>query len=382
MTLFRRTVTGLILAFVANAAWPATIDEEIRAVERIRGLRFLSAIKTVEIDRRDLPRRLREQFARSLPYSMEDWTEVLRALRLVGEDAGGESVVSSLLDLYQSQVLAYYDPPSKTFYTVRQLPEAMKSLPMSGMLDSGVAVHELTHALQDQHFAIGARDEALRDDTDANLAYHAVVEGEASLVMLAYMVEQGGGSIDEVVKSDLFTSTLSAAAQQTPMDGPRYFVELLKFPYLDGLHFVIEAYQRGGWKALDRVYANPPRSTREILHPADYFEHRFTPVAFNSKPAVADLSHILSVEHLGEWHWRFLVGNADGWMSARVTIAQDQFCQSTVLVETQWDSDEHARHFYDAYTRFLDGSLATIDGTAVRVAYGADRALMNRFLSR
>ena len=65
---------------------------------------------------------------------------------------------------------------------MRQLPGALQSMPMNGMLDAGINVHELTHALQDQHFHIGERDLALRDDTDANLAYHAVIEGEASLV--------------------------------------------------------------------------------------------------------------------------------------------------------------------------------------------------------
>jgi hypothetical protein len=381
MKALRRTLLMVVVALLAAGARATTIDEEIRAVERIRGLRFTAPIRTVEIDRSELPARLRQQFAKSLPYSVEEWTEVLRALGLVNGDADAESIVSALLDVYQSQVLAYYDPPTKTFYTVRQLPEAMKSLPMAGPLDTGVAVHELTHALQDQHFAIGKKDLALRDDTDANLAYHALVEGEASLVMLAYMIEQGGGSLDELIKNDLFTGLLSTAAQKAPIEGPRYFVELLKFPYLDGLRFVIEAYRRGGWRELDRVYADPPRSTREILHPADYFEHRFTPAPFHSKPSVA-VPHLLSVEHLGEWHWRFLAGNADGWVGDRVTIAQNRFCEPTVLVETQWDSDEHARHFYDAYTRFLDGSLAKIDGTSVHVAYGADRSLMERFLAK
>jgi hypothetical protein len=381
MKALRRTVLTAVLVLLALGARGATIEEEMRAVERIRGLRFLAPIRTVEIDRSDLPGRLREQFAKSLPYSIEDWSEVLRALRFVSEDANAEAIVASLLELYQSQVLAYYDPPTKTFYTVRQLPETMKNLPMARPLDAGVAVHELTHALQDQHFAIGKKDLALRDDTDANLAYHALVEGEASLVMLAYMLEQGGGSLEDLIKNDLFTGLLSGASQKAPMEGPRYFVELLKFPYLDGLRFVIEAYRRGGWKELDRVYADPPRSTREIIKPADYFERRFVPAPFHAKPAIA-VPHVLSVEHVGQWHWRFLTGDAEGWLGDRVTIAQNQFCEPTVLVETQWDSDEHARHFYDAYTRFLDGSLAKIADTTVRVTYGADRSLMERFLAK
>jgi hypothetical protein len=383
MTVLRRALAAVFVTLRAGAASAATLAEEIAAVEKIRGLKFSAPVNTVELDRKDLPAHLRRQFEKSLPYSVEEWGDVLRALRLIDEKQTDEAIISSLLDLYESQVLAYYDPPSKTFYTIRQLPEALQSLPMGDTLGAGVNVHELTHALQDQHFQIGEHDIALRDDADANLAYHALIEGEASLVMLAYMIEQNGGSIDEMVNSDLLVGALSAAATQTlPGGGPRYFTEMLKFPYLDGLKFAIEGYRRGGWKELDKVYTNPPRSTREILHPAEYFDHRFNAAPFNDKPALP-VPHLLSVEHLGEWHWRFLAGVGDGWRADRVTIAQNRFCETTVLAETQWDTTAQAQHFYDAYTLTLDdvGYLARIDGTNVRVAYGSDRPLMERFIT-
>jgi hypothetical protein len=65
-----------------------------------------------------------------------------------------------------------------------------------------------------------------------------------------------------------------------------------------------------------------------------------------------------------------------------VTIAQNAFCEPTVLVETRWDSEEHARRFYDGYSRSLEdvGSIGVVNGQSVKVAYGADRALMERFL--
>jgi len=385
----RRTLVFFLLLLATLAARGASLEEEMLAVERIRGLRFTGPIRTVQLDRSQLPARLREQFTKTLPYSTEDWVDVLRALRLVDESATADKVVDQLMTLYESQVLAYYDPPSKTFFTIKQLPDAAKGMGEPGVLQTGVAVHELTHAAQDQHFHIGDEDFALRDDADANLAYHSVLEGDASVVMIAYMIEQsGGGSLDEILKSDFFSGALaSAAAQNLPVEGPKYFVEMLKFPYLDGMRFVIDAYKRGGWNEVDRVYARPPLSTREIYHDEEYFDHRFTPAKFDPHPPIP-VPHLLSVEHLGEFNWRFLVGaeNAGGWTSDRVTIAQNAFCEPTVLAETHWDSDEHARKFFDAYRQSLDdagvGSLARIDGKFVRVAYGADRPLMERFLAR
>ncbi|HSP33642.1 MAG TPA: hypothetical protein VLU46_04935 [Thermoanaerobaculia bacterium] len=384
----RRTLVFSLILAVALAARAATLEEEMRAVERIRGLRFIGRVHTVQLDRSELPEHLRNEFQKTLPYSTEDWVDVLHALRLVDQGTTGEGIVSSLLTLYQSQVLAYYDPPSKTFYTVKQLPDAVKDMPMAGALDAGVAIHELTHALQDQHFHIGEKDVALRDDADANLAYHAVLEGDASLAMIAYMVEQGGENFDEMMKSDPFSTTLSsAAAQNVSVEGPKYFVEMLKFPYLDGIRFVLAAYKRGGWKAIDAVYANPPQSTREIYNPDKYFAHRFMATPFDRRPPIA-VPRLLSVEHLGEFNWRYLVGaeNARGWVGDRETIAQNAWCEPTVLSETQWDSEEQARKFYDAYRRSLDdagaGSLGRIDGRSVRVAYGSDRPLMEKFIAR
>jgi hypothetical protein len=153
------------------------------------------------------------------------------------------------------------------------------------------------------------------------------------------------------------------------------------------MRFVIEAYKRGGWKEVDRIYENPPLSTREIYHPEEYFARTFVPKPFDSHPALP-VPRLLSVEHLGTFNWRYLAGaeNAEGWMGDRVTIAQNRFCEPTVLAETQWDSEDHARKFYDGYRQALDeagvGSLAKIQGRSVRVAYGADRPLMERFLSK
>ncbi len=381
-----------LLAFLlATASSAATIEEEMRAVERIRGLRFQKSVRTATLARKDLPERLREQFIKTLPYSTEDWTTVVRALHLVDEAQG--DLVGPMLQLYESQVLAYYDPLTGTYFAVRELPDAVQGLVPAAVIEEGIAVHELTHALQDQQFAIGRKDYALRKDTDANFAYHALLEGEASLVMLGYLAEKSGGSLDDIISNDLLMNTLAAATSSDAMMGPstpRYFREMLKFPYLDGLRFVVEAYRRGGWEELNRIHKNLPRSTREILHPEEYFRSRDSGFGIRDSMLPNPESRITNphsiTEHLGEFHWGFFVGrdNARGWIDDRVIIAQDARCEPTVLAETVWESPEAARRFSSAYSRFLDdrgvGALTSIDGTRVKIAYGADPTLMNRFL--
>jgi hypothetical protein len=375
-----------VLLLLAGPAGAASIEEQMKIVERIRGLSFTAPVAVETIERDDLPARIQAQVTKTMPYSVGEWETILRALHLI--EGGGESGFPALLELYQSQVLAFYDPSSRTYFAVRQVPSAMTALVPAEVAQESVAIHELVHALQDQRFDIGRKDFTLRKDTDAGLAYHAVLEGEATLVMLAHLMSNTGASFDEIVRSDALVSMLvSAASADTgiPAGAPRYYAEMLKFPYLQGLAFVIEAYRRGGWETLNKVHANPPQSTREILHPSEYFDAKLKTEPFKSSPSVP-AKRVLAVEHLGEFHWAFLAGadNARGWVNDRVTITENAYCETTTLVETTWESEQAAQRFHDAYTRALDdkgvGLISSIDGRSVRVAYGADRGLMDLFM--
>lgn len=364
-------ILTLVLAF-AGCAEARSLEPGMKAVEKIRGRKFVHDVKNVTIDRADLKKHLHEQMLKGTPYSLDDWGTILRSLQLVDEPPS--EILPKLLSLYESQVLAFYDPHSHTYYSIKQLPNLPKEaakLVDPEMLEETVMVHELTHALQDQHFSLAAKERALMRDTDANLAYHAVLEGEGVLVMMVHMLNKMGVSIDDVLKDEAMVATLANAAQADSMidpSTPKYFGEMLKFPYIEGLKFVVAAYRRGGWKELDRVHANPPRSTREILHPEEYFAGSFKAEPFDStKPA----GNVIAVEHLGEFHWRFLAGDATGWKNDRVIIFRD----GTVRAETKWDTPEHAAKFADGYTAFLKkrGLEPKVErnGAAVTVSYTA-----------
>ena len=378
---------ALLLAVSASAASP--LAAPMRDVERIRGLRFDHDIRHVSIGRDELPARLRAQMIKSMPYSFDDYMLVLRSLQLV--DGKSDQLMSQLLDLYQSQVLAFYDPLDHVYYSIREMPKAVEGvgLDADAMRDM-VVIHELTHALQDQHFNAGAREATLTKDSDGEMAFHALLEGEATLVMMAYMLDKMGQPLDALVQNPAVLEAMAGSADKN-IDArvPRYFVESLKFPYMEGLRLAIEGYRRGGWKELDKMDANPPRSTAEVLHSAEYFarlESGAKEKAFDNAALVA-APRLLTVEHLGEFHWRYLVGAgaSAGWVDDRVQIAQSEACEPTVLAETRWNSGENARKFCDAYVAFLHErgvpARAAVDGGTVRVAYGADPALIAKFVA-
>lgn len=359
-----------VLLLSTAAARGVSLTEQMREVEQLRKLKFLHPVAERTIDRSDLHALLQEQLASSVPYSLQEYARVLAALQLIDSSSGA---VDRMLELYDSQVLAFYDPLSHTYFAIRELPASIAGVPAAGVLSDSVVLHELTHALQDQRFAAGARDRALLHDTDGELAYHALLEGEATLVMLESIIDKTGQSFDDAVKSGMLLEAMNSGAMTDAMIGkdiPRYFVESLKFPYIEGLKLVLDGYKRGGWNEVDRMDENPPRTTREVIHPDEYFARleRGEPGAppFDPPPVPG----IVTTERLGEFHWRFLVGDAaTGWVDDRVTVA----CDGIVTVHTRWENVQRAEAFRDAYVSFLRRRgiepRVTASGDEVDVAY-------------
>lgn len=380
----RFSTLAAALVLVVSQASAASLQQTMKDVARLRGVTFTGEVTQRSVLRADLPKLLRAQMAKELPYSLDDYVFILRALQLV--DAKATSVIDKMIDLYQSQVLAFYDPQTHVYYAIPELPAVARAVGSADLLQEAIAVHELTHALQDQRFGAGEREQSLRRDTDAELAYHALVEGEASLVMTAWMLENVGNTLDDAVKNDataLLLGDATVADKMIDASTPRYFVESLKFPYFDGMRLVVEGYRRGGWPMIDRMHKNPPRSTSEVLHLERYFtrlEGRpgSSPAPFD---AHSDRPDVLTVEHLGEFHWRFVAGDAAaGWVDDRVLVLRN----GTVLADTTWENAARATAFRDAYVKFLrDRGIEprmAADGTRLRIAYGTDKRAIEDFL--
>jgi hypothetical protein len=370
MRMLRRlSILAAAIVVAGSAAGAPSLERDMREVEQLRRLTFLHDVKERTIDRAQLRPLIREQLEKEVPYSLEDYVRVLKALQLI--DKATPDVLEKMFDLYDAQVLAFYDPTSHTYFAIKQLPAAVAGLSDASALRQSVVLHELTHALQDQRFDATARDKALLRDTDGELAYHALLEGEATLVMLDYLLTKSGQSLDEAVKSDALMGMGAAASDQSiGPDTPKYFVESLKFPYIDGLRLVVLAYRRGGWKEVDRLHSNPPRTTREVFHPDEYFARLASGKQGAPPFKAARAKDVLTIERLGEFHWRYLVGDrASGWLDDRVVVKRN----GEVTAETHWESAEKAAAFRDAYVSFLRGRgldpKVTTNGAVVRVSY-------------
>lgn len=180
---------------------------------------------------------------------------VLKALKLI---PSSYNYKEELLKLYTNQVGGFYDPEEEYFATASWIPQNMQ-LPIN--------FHELTHALQDQHFNLDSyTDNNL--SSDELLARSAVAEGDASLSMLlvAKDSQENKPNISALEIRTFSEGTTKSALENTALKtSPQAIRALLIFPYSKGTEYIFKAYKSGGWKAVDNKYKSPPTGTNEIL---------------------------------------------------------------------------------------------------------------------
>ena len=199
---------------------------------------------------------------------------VLKKFGLLPRDFDLQSFLVSLL---REQVAGYYDPKTKSVNLLDWL-DAEQQNP--------VLAHELTHALQDQSFNLekwmkGTDINDAKEPTASDIekdevsnARQAVVEGQAMVVLVDYMLEPTGLSLmDSPQMVQALKDGMLVGTADSPQfkDAPIYLKEALTFPYRYGIDFVAEVLRSGGkQKAFAELFPNPPRTTRQIMEPKTY----------------------------------------------------------------------------------------------------------------
>jgi hypothetical protein len=387
----RRTRPLALLALAAFAALgatallPARVEHVARAVEEVRGRRFSRSVPASEIEGGELKRVLRAKLAESFPAPPADTMRTLVAFGLIDETP---NLVDRLVDFYASQVVAFYDPEPHRFYVVRGAEKSLESgggLPgAEGMAEKLIFAHELTHALQDESMRLDSRMKALKDDGDRGLALQSLLEGEATLVMVRVAISELPGDaaeLEEALEPLLAAGALERA--NVPKDLPAYFVDQLFFPYVEGTAYVRRALKNGKWKAVDRLWSDPPQSTSEILHEG----LRFTPAGDLLPGGGSRLappgSRFLYSDTLGEWTIRFLLrrtlpegeadGAAAGWRGDRIAF----FTTGPVisyLWRARFESPAAAERFETAWKKSRSKKeLVSRQGADVTVAAGFEK---------
>ncbi len=179
---------------------------------------------------------------------LPSWADSASTVMTELEQWRGLNFIENLQVTFQPQ----NDPSLNGWYNseTKQLVVATSG---SDDLGRGVMLHEMFHALQDQHFDLYHLHLQSQDKPDYDKAVTAVIEGEAML------------AVSELMNYDFLTHA------KLPADGPindQLFENI--FLYGAGLTFIQTIRDDGGWAAVDAVFADPPQATTLILHPERY----------------------------------------------------------------------------------------------------------------
>lgn len=332
-----------------SASIMAATEAALRETSQIRELSILRSVKSGAQSRSEIESMIVKNLDEETTPEEMHATEV--ELKKLGLAPANFQYRPFIIKLLTEQVAGYYDPKAQEFY-------------LADWIDLGgqkpVMVHELTHALQDQHFDLKRFDKWPKGDSDAELAAHALVEGDATLTMIKYMASNPQSALE-------FEKSLSSSEASTEQinHAPRVLRETLLFPYTQGLNWTMKLYQRGGWAMVSKAFTDLPQSTEQLLHSEKYFAREAS-----VKVALADIHAMLGNDWKridydvnGEWSYSLILDEflkssgeskraAEGWGGDRYAVYEDAKSGSVMLTQmTVWDTEQDAREFFDAYAK-------------------------------
>ena len=330
-----------------NAAIISTTDAVLQETSEIRELSIIRPVKSGAQSRSEIERMIvRNLDTDTTPGEMHA-AEVF--LHVLGLAPSNFEYRPFLIKLLTEQVAGYYDPKAQQFYLADWIDlEGQKP----------VMAHELTHALQDQHFNLKRFEKWPKGDSDAELAAHALIEGDATLAMTLYMAKHPLVAL-AFLKSLDGGETSSAQFKRAP----RALKESLLFPYEAGSKWAETVYQRGGWDMVSKAFEKLPQSSEQILHPSKYFSYE-APVKVvlpDLKPLLGPTWKQIDTDVNGEWGLYLVLDEylnssstskeaAAGWGGDRYALYEGARSKDVFIAQfTTWDTALDARDFFLAY---------------------------------
>jgi len=338
---------------ITSAEVEKLTGEVIKQVSEIRGLKLIAPVKSGAQSRSQIEQMVLKNFEEEYtPAELDAEFKTLVAFGLVPKDFKYKEFLVKLLT---EQIAGFYDPKKKELYLSD----------WNGLeLQKPVMAHELTHALQDQHFDLQRFDKWPEGDGDREMAIHALIEGDATALMIDYLMKPLGQSVTKIPKKllDQMNSESNAPGMEVINAAPNAIRESLTFPYGYGLGFAYDLLKAQDWDGVSKAYTNLPQSTEQILHPEKYLANELP-----QKIELADVTALLgkgwkriNFDVNGEFgHYLLLAEYLDktvarkaveGWGGDQFAVYENAAKTRTTLVHlSRWDTANDAAKFFDAY---------------------------------
>ena len=352
------------LVFLLCAFWGAVADaqngdraifdemgSDLRELAQISGLKLHHKVPYDLISKDQVNRYLKDRVGEaSTPEDLRIEELSLKKFGFVPQDF---DLAKNTVDLLTEQAAAFYDYHKKKLYITDWAPSDMREAAL---------VHELAHALADQHFHLDRFIRQGRDDDDLSMARMAVMEGQATWLMSEAVERRAGQSLKD---SDAAVETMSKAMEsgggQYPVfeSTPLYLRRTLVFPYTQGMLFQNAVVRKMDEAAFAEVFRRPPVSTQQVLHPEKYFAHvkptRPVLPEFSSRGykrlaigTMGELDHSILIEQFRDEQEAGRI--APHWRGGVYALDENKSEHRVVLeYAVEWEDADWARQYFEAY---------------------------------
>jgi hypothetical protein len=340
----------------AAAEFAAAADEVLAQMSQITGLKLRTPVKKTLRSREEIR-------AYVISEMNEDKEPAERYASARSAEAFGLlpksfDIDAFMVDLLTEQIAGLYDPKAHEFYIADWIPLADQRMVMA---------HELTHALEDQHFQIETWVKAAKPNDDGELARESVLEGSAMAAMIDYLLNESGRSLADLPDIDPGMLVGDMGATPALKKAPPFLKDAMVFPYFAGLTFSANLLKGNGWKGLPAVFSKPPISTQQIMHPALYHSGK-TP----STETLPDVGRFLGPDWtkleenvMGEFGWKEVLKQflgddrakslAAAWDGDRYVVYEHKRTKLLVLVSLlRLSNTTEAARFFGQYSEALE----------------------------
>ncbi len=283
----------------------ALVEVLSRDVERIRGFRFTHSVPIEVRTSAQISSYFRGQLAQ--PSVEQQWDELLMiALGYVAHESSRDA--DALARMMSTEAQGFYD----TDRGLLVLPESEARVLMrpgpAGLDARTTVVHELAHALQQQHFATRVTTQSNAASLSENAGVRlALLEGDATLVGLEWTARQRGSRLLQTEQLRPRVQRWADRAQLlTELDIAPYILAAMEQPYEAGTLAAAQLFELGGWASINRALSDLALCSGALLHPDRPAE---TPYILDPIPAhdVPAQMTLLTSRRLGELELRLFL---------------------------------------------------------------------------
>ncbi|MDQ3947125.1 MAG: hypothetical protein M3357_18590, partial [Actinomycetota bacterium] len=318
-------------------------------VEKERSLKFKTPVTVTVLEEAPFKARLAERRLAPAEAEARQAQGVMRALGLIGPNV---DLAAQVKRLSTGSASAFYDNAANEL-VVRVGP----ATPFARK----ILVHELTNALDDQHFELD-RPALKGAGNEAGDAFEAIAQGVAARVEERFVASLSASERQEVQAEQRRLAGL------IPRDIPQYVLVSFGFPFTAGLRLANALAGAGGQARLNAALQGPPSTTEQVLRPEKYTAGE----APRAIPAPAADGPVVLQGSLGQLNLSLMLaevleagyaeGAADGW-GGDSFVAWQNGAQTCVRMAVDMDNAEENAELAEALADWAsERSGAVVEG--------------------